>query len=304
MSIKTGSLETLRENLINVHGDKGALWWVELPEQLRLLAQDHSLTLLTPFPDLSFNYVLPVIGPHQEPWVLKCGVPTEEFTAEVNALAHYNGSGAVSLIKADPSAGWMIIERCNPGDRLVDITNENTVIPIAVEVMRKLWKPVSDSSSFPSLTQFLQSLQKLNNNDFLKNLLSSPIRHFALGRTQELLTSMSDQVLLHADLHHYNILRHRDQWIAIDPKGVIGEREFEIGAFLRNPLNVVEGPRESREIAKNLDQIVEVTCFDRQKVLSWCIIQAVLCVCWYKDDNLEVKARQLAAYAERIYNLQ
>lgn len=44
------------------------------------------------------------------------------------------------------------------------------------------------------------------------------------GRAQELLLSQGEPVLLHADLHHYNILQHQDTWIAIDPKGVVGER--------------------------------------------------------------------------------
>src|SRR4030095_1370797 len=40
--------------------------------------------------------------------------------------------------------------------------------------------------------------------------------------------------LLHGDLQHYNILFDSDRgWLAIDPKGVIGEVEYEIGGGLR-----------------------------------------------------------------------
>src|SRR5512132_4359180 len=49
-------------------------------------------------------------------------------------------------------------------------------------------------------------------------------------------TSQSRPRLLHGDLHHYNILFDSNRgWLAIDPKGVIGELEYEIGAVLRNP---------------------------------------------------------------------
>ena len=42
--------------------------------------------------------------------------------------------------------------------------------------------------------------------------------------------------LLHGDLQHYNVLFDTDRgWLAIDPKGVVGELEHEIGAVLRNP---------------------------------------------------------------------
>lgn len=40
-----------------------------------------------------------------------------------------------------------------------------------------------------------------------------------------------------ADLQHYNVLFDDARgWLAIDPKGVVGEVEYEIGAILRNPI--------------------------------------------------------------------
>ena len=43
-------------------------------------------------------------------------------------------------------------------------------------------------------------------------------------------------MLLHGDLQHYNVLLDKDRgWVAIDPKGVVGELEYEVGALLRNP---------------------------------------------------------------------
>jgi len=44
-----------------------------------------------------------------------------------------------------------------------------------------------------------------------------------------------EQVLLHGDLHSDNILSSQRGWLVIDPKGIVGEREFELGAYLRNP---------------------------------------------------------------------
>ena len=42
--------------------------------------------------------------------------------------------------------------------------------------------------------------------------------------------------LLHGDLHHGNVLFDGTRgWLAIDPKGVVAELEFELGAALRNP---------------------------------------------------------------------
>ena len=48
-------------------------------------------------------------------------------------------------------------------------------------------------------------------------------------------------MFLHGDLQHYNVLRDEVRgWLAIDPKGVVAELEYEIGSILRNPVELAE----------------------------------------------------------------
>ncbi|MDP1614268.1 MAG: hypothetical protein Q8L68_00555, partial [Methylococcales bacterium] len=98
--MESRNLSGLRETILAVYGHKGELWWSNLPQQLEELSSEHHLTLQPPFQDLSFNYVAPALGPNQESWVLKCGVPHDEFSSEIHALRHYAGQGAVRLIQA------------------------------------------------------------------------------------------------------------------------------------------------------------------------------------------------------------
>lgn len=301
--MSTNHLNTLKNTISLVHGDVGTQWWQRLPQFLEQLARTQQLTLLTPFEHLSFNYVLPVLGPKEEEWVLKVSVPHNEFSKEIHALRHFNGRGSARLIAANPEEGWMLIERLLPGTRLVDVLNEQQAIPIAVSVMQRLWRPVTEPQLFISLEEWLRSMEQLNTQASLQQSVSKKLRDFVISRTKELISSQGEPVLLHGDLHHYNILQHQSEWLAIDPKGIIGEREFEIGAFLRNPFCVVEDPLETKELARNLDWVIDLTAFNRERVLSWCIIQAILCVCWYVEDAMLDKARQLRAYAERLYSL-
>jgi streptomycin 6-kinase len=299
----TNHLNNLKNIISLVHGNAGKQWWQRLPQFLENLARTQGLTLLPPFEHLSFNYVLPVLGSKDEEWVLKVSVPHDEFTREIDALKHFNGRGSARLINANPEEGWMLIERLLPGTRLVDFHDEQQPIPIAIYVMQRLWSPVTEPQLFIRLEEWLRSLEQLNNQASLQQLISKPVRDFVISRAKELLSSQGEPVLLHGDLHHYNILQHQSEWLAIDPKGIIGEREFEIGAFLRNPSCVVEDPLEAKELARNLDWIIDLTAFNRERVLSWCIIQAILCVCWYVEDTMLEKARQLTTYAERLYSL-
>ena len=299
----TNHLNTLKNNISLVHGDVGKQWWQDLPQLLEHLARTQGLTLLAPFEHLSFNYVLPVLGSKGVEWVLKVSVPHDAFSREIHALRHFNGRGSARLIAANPEEGWMLIERLLPGTRLVDVLDEQQAIPIAVSVMQRLWTPVTEPQLFISLEEWLRSLEQLDTQASLQQLISKKLRDFVISRAKELISSQGEPVLLHGDLHHYNILQHQSEWLAIDPKGIMGEREFEIGAFLRNPFCVVEDPLETKALARNLDWVIDLTAFNRERVLSWCIIQAILCVCWYVEDAMLDKARQLTAYAERLYSL-
>ncbi|HAT3977600.1 TPA: fructosamine kinase family protein [Legionella pneumophila] len=299
----TNHLDNLKKTISLVHGDVGKQWWQRLPQFLENLALTQGLSLLSPFEHLSFNYVLPVLGSKGEEWVLKVSVPHDEFSREIDALKHFNGRSSARLIAANPEEGWMLIERLLPGTRLVDILNEQQAIPIAVSVTQRLWAPVTEPQLFTPLEEWLRSLKQLNTEASLQQLVSKKLRDFVTSRAKELLSNQGEPVLLHGDLHHYNILQHQSEWLAIDPKGIIGEREFEIGAFLRNPFCVVEDLLETQELARNLDWVIDLTSFNRERVLSWCIVQAILCVCWYVEDAMLEKARQLTAYAERLYSL-
>jgi streptomycin 6-kinase len=99
----------------------------------------------------------------------------------------------------------------------------------------------------------------------------------------DLLSSSPTPVLLHGDLHHFNILAAGNQWIAIDPKGVAGEPAYEVAAFLENP-----GP----ECYLNIDiqrRRIEVLCeeagLDRDRVLRYAIAHAVLSAWWSFEDT-------------------
>ncbi len=70
---------------------------------------------------------------------------------------------------------------------------------------------------------------------------NGPLPRRLVERAAELLEQLSGSaertVLVHGDLHHHNILQaQREPWLAIDPHGLIGDRGFDIGAMLYNPM--------------------------------------------------------------------
>jgi streptomycin 6-kinase len=103
-------------------------------------------------------------------------------------------------------------------------------------------------------------------------------------RFRELLSSAEASVLLHGDLHHFNILAgRRSPWLAIDPKGVSGEPAFEVGALLRNP-----EPRLYTDAAvqsRRVDVLHEELGIEKDRILGWGMAQAVLAAWWDFEDS-------------------
>lgn len=83
--------------------------------------------------------------------------------------------------------------------------------------------------------------------------------------------------MLHGDMHHYNVLRdHRGGWLAIDPKGLAGDRHFDVCQFFRNPRDRAS-PRTNR---RRLDIFCAELGLDRQRTRDWCLVHAVLDAYW------------------------
>ena len=116
----------------------------------------------------------------------------------------------------------------------------------------------------------------------------------------DLARSESKPQLLHGDLQHSNVLFDRDRgWIAIDPKGVVGELAYELGAVFRNPR---EEPRlftDASTIERRLRQLTVALHVDATRVLGWAFAQAVLSAVWDWEDGEPAESRAPALLLAR-----
>jgi streptomycin 6-kinase len=269
--------------IVEVFGDRGQEWLTRLPTLLAYCEQRWSLTIHPPF-ELSYNYVAPATRADGTEVVVKAGVPNDELLTEIEALRLYDGRGIVKLLDADPEQGILLLERLKPGRPLSTLEDDEQATSIAAQVMRQLWRPVPEGHSFPMVAEWADGLKRLRahyggaTDPFPARLVEQAERLF-----EELLGSMGEPVLLHGDLHHENILTaERQPWLALDPKGIVGEREYEVGALLRNP----DERFFTRAIqARRVDQLADELTFDRQRVLGWGVAQAVLSAWWGVEDH-------------------
>ncbi len=236
---------------------------------------------------MSYNAVAYAEGLNGEPYVLKLGPASEELTREIAALKFYDGQGIAKLIQADETVGALLLERLEPGLSIRRGYDDETATYIAAQLLLELWRPAAKSQAFRQLSTWLRALrnypQQYGNNGPLNHAM---VRQ-ANGLLDELLKENSEAVLLHADLHHDNILsaNHR-AYLAIDPKGIVGPRGYDVGPFLMNPTpEISKRPNLKRVLAKRIDIFSEILGLSHQELSAWGIVHAVTSACWRLEDH-------------------
>jgi len=267
-----------------LYGDAGKAWLANLPTLIAACEQRWSIQVGAPF-QLSYNFAAPARNAEGEEFVLKLGVPNPELQTEIGALRHSAGRGICTLVDFDEAQGILLLERLRPGTMLSTVADDEQATAIAAEVMRQLWRPAPAEHNFPTMAKWGQGLTRLRKHyeggtgPFPPKLVEQ-----AEALYQELDDASAPAMLLHGDLHHFNILRaERAEWLAIDPKGLVGEPAYEIGALLRNPSSelVLNAQVQARRIA----QLSDMLALDRQRIINWGIAQAVLSAWWSVEDH-------------------
>lgn len=275
------------QTIIGMYQDQGADWLQQLPTRLAEVAQRWDLQLGTPFA-LSYNYVVAAVRADGRAVVLKVGYPSRDFLNEIDALQFYQGDGIVRLLDFDREQGIMLLERLHPGDMLSTLTDDDAATAIGAAVMRRLWRPAPAAHTFPSVADWAQGLQRHRERfDGGVGPLPKPLFEEAETLFRELLAAAEPPMLLHGDLHHFNILRaQREPWLAIDPKGLVGDSGYEVGAFLYNPAPAFGArPALDHLLARRVARLAEHLGFDRARVRGWGVAQAVLSACWTIEEH-------------------
>jgi streptomycin 6-kinase len=119
----------------------------------------------------------------------------------------------------------------------------------------------------------------------------------------KLLQSPQDVVVLHGDIHHRNVLDFGARgWLAIDPKGLIGERGFDYANLFCNP--ELATVRAHGRLERQLDIVAEAAGLERKRLLQWIVAYAGLSAAWFLEDgDIEAAADDLAVAEQAMGSL-
>jgi streptomycin 6-kinase len=287
--------ERFVQNTIDLHREKGEQWLDDLPHLIGEIRENWSLTVEKSFPNLSYHFVAPcVLRENGTRAVLKIGFPEPDSIvfSEAKMLGHFDGNGAVKLLQFDENRCSLLLERLLPGEDLTELCqkNDGQATAIATDIMRKIWDVPFKSNDFPDLEKWTASFRQAENTNFSQ-------RHFETTREffDELINS-SEQRSLHGDLHHQNILSaEREPYLAIDPKGIIGDIGFEIAVFLNNPRGwILSHPNRRQILEKRIEQFSRAFEIEPLELRKWAYAEAILSAWWTFEDGGADWAKWLA----------
>lgn len=224
-----------------------------------------------------------------QPVVLKLvKQPGDEWQSGHIARA-FDGHGIVRVLECDDGA--VLLERLTPGYSLIRLTL-NGRDDEAIDVLAETIQTMSGHAPPPecaTVSGWAASFDRYVARD--DGRIPPPLVPEAHRRFLSLEASQGERQLLHGDLHHYNVLFDSTRgWLAIDPKGVAGEVEFEIGAILRNPFERPDLFVSAAIVERRLARLARRLNINVARALEWGFAQAVLSAIWSLEDGFTIEA--------------
>jgi streptomycin 6-kinase len=256
----------------------GADWLDRLPELAAECAERWSLRLGEPFEGSHVSLVAPVELPDRTRAVLKINFPEPESEHEADALAHWRGEGAVRLLAHDPVRRALVVEECEPGTPLWQVDDADEAMRIAAAVLRRIWRqPPAEHVFRPLAVEAARWEVELREAwEQLGRPFDAHILDEAIAACRELGPDQGEPVVLHQDFHGGNVLRaQREPWLAIDPKPLVGECEFDAASLLRDRRDLLVQPGAGRIVRRRLDLLASELALDRERMRRWGIAHAL-----------------------------
>lgn len=266
-------------------GQAGRAWIASLPALVDELAQRWSCAPDGPVMHGQVGIVLPVR--HRDlPAVIKVSFPHPGNTYEPDAFRAWNGRGAVRLYDRDDEHYAMLLERAGQGT-LADVGDFDRAVATMGALSARLAVPAP--AGLPRLSRLVAEWE--HEILFAAAELGNPIpRHVldAAVATVRELGPDQPETLVHGDLHDANVLPgEREPWLAIDPKGYVGDRAYDTITVIRSlrfaALLFSADPRPG--LLRGLDVFCEAAQLDRDRARRWAQVRAVKGALWGRQHD-------------------
>jgi len=227
------------------------------------------------------------------PAILKIAT-VEEEKAGARLMSWWDGGGAAPVVRHGENA--LLLARACAGRSLAAMAkagNDGEASRIICDVVAKLHaKRPRPVPQLPSLEHWFAPLRPAADTHGGVLRLSATV-------AAALLEAPEDATVLHGDIHHGNILDFGPSgWLAIDPKGLIGERYFDYANPFCNP-DAVTALAPGR-LRRQIDVVSRSAGLNPDRLLDWIVAWTGLSAAFLMqdgdppDDALELAERAAA----------
>jgi streptomycin 6-kinase len=202
---------------------------------------------------------------------------TDEERRGASLMIWYAGDGAVRVLESDGPA--LLLERPVGTASLVEMSARG----FGDEATRILCA-AADRLHTPRSGEIPPGLVPLDRWFHALTSSSNSLLERAAAIARVLLAEPQDLVVLHGDIHHGNVLDGAERgWLAIDPKGLYGERAFDYANIFCNPDR--DTATAAGRIARRMDIVSKAAHIEPGRLLKWVIAYAGLSAAWCLEDR-------------------
>lgn len=231
--------------------------------------------------------VIPVRTADDSPAALKLQMPGPEATAAILGLQRWSGSGMVRIFDSDADDGAMLLERLDGGRSLRSVTDDDTAILVAAQILARLHSvPPPDGlgrveSVATEMVDFAATAVKhLPDRDDRNRILRW--KHVVTELLRE-----PGECLLHWDLHFGNVLAaDREPWLGIDPEPLVGDPGFDLWPVLDSGWSEQsEFPNAAEVVRRRFHLLTDVLDLDRGRAAGWTFARLMQNTLWDIEDG-------------------
>ncbi|OEU91369.1 aminoglycoside phosphotransferase family protein [Streptomyces oceani] len=222
------------------------------------------------------SLVVLVRRPDGSPAVLKLAAPpASAAVAEAAALAHWNGWGAVRLLRTLPAEGALLLEQLHGEVSLRSLPDAKAMLE-AASAARRLW--VTPPAEHPFRTVAEHTSVETDTLRAHAPAEAHALVDEALELRETLVGDAAEALLLHGDFRQGAVLAadsERAPWLAVGPEPLVGERAYDLARLVRDRLHdLMASAGAPAATRRRINKLAEALDVDPDRLRGWTLYRA------------------------------